>query len=110
MPAFRTGRGPSADEPPGLASSALDQSADFDTLTDFHLSGIDNRERALPIRQGDLNRLLLAEPGLSPVEISHLERFGRLLGAILHNDFYDKLRELKELYAPIDPDSDYVQL
>jgi hypothetical protein len=76
----------------------------------YQLSCIDNRERALPIRQGDLTRLLLAEPGLSPDEREKLEALGKFLGATYHSEFYDKLRELKELYAPLDPDSDYVGL
>ena len=77
---------------------------------EFHLEGIDNRERALPIRQGDLTRLLLAEPGLSQGDRDRLAAFGRILGATFHSEFYEKLRELKELYAPLDPDSDYVPL
>jgi hypothetical protein len=80
------------------------------SLSDYHLTGVGNRERALPIRQGDLTRLLLAEHGLSAEERDRLSAFGRILGAILHHEFFGKLRELKELYAPIDPDSDYVDL
>lgn len=76
----------------------------------FELPGLDNRERALPIRQGDLTRLLLAEPGLTPHEREQLAAFGQILGASFHSEFYEKLCELKELYAPIDPDSDYVCL
>lgn len=77
---------------------------------EFQLPGCDNRERALPIRQGDLNRLLLAEPDLSALERNQLGAFGNILGASFHSEFYEKLRELKELYAPLDPDSDYVTL
>ncbi|WP_422930826.1 DUF3754 domain-containing protein [Singulisphaera sp. PoT] len=76
----------------------------------FHLSGYDNREHALPIRQGDLTRLLLAEPGLTPYEREKLEAFGKILGATFHSEYYDRLHELKELYAPLDPDSEYVTL
>ena len=76
----------------------------------LRLPGIDNRERALPIRQGDLSRLLLAEPGLSDEDRKLLEEFGRILGATFHSEFFGKLRELKELYAPLDPDADYVTL
>jgi len=81
-----------------------------ETGLEFHLEGIDNRERALPVRQGDLNRLLLAEPGLSQGNRDLLAAFGRILGATFHDEFYEKLRSLKELYAPLDPDSDYIPL
>lgn len=76
----------------------------------FHLNGLDQRERALPVRQDDLTRLLLAEPGLCQDEQEKLRQFGRLLGAMYHARFFDRLRELKERYAPLDPDSDYVGL
>ncbi|GAC1466121.1 MAG: hypothetical protein NVSMB9_06370 [Isosphaeraceae bacterium] len=77
---------------------------------DFSLPGLNDRERALPVRQGDLTRLLLAQPGLSEDDRKKLEQFGKLLGATFHSEFFEKLRELKELYAPLDPDSDYVTL
>jgi hypothetical protein len=81
-----------------------------DGKLDFGLPGVDDRERALPVRQGDLNRLLLAEPGLSDDDREQLKQLGRLLGAWFHGDFYEKLRELKERYAPLDPDADYVTI
>src|SRR3954469_20362873 len=71
---------------------------------------IDVRDRALPIRPGDLTRLLMAQPELSPEDREMLGRLGPLLGAVFHSEFYERLRELKELYAPLDPDSDYVKL
>lgn len=77
---------------------------------DFQLPGIDDRERALPIRQQDLTRLLLAEPGLEPSDRERLAQVGNLIGATFHHQFYGRLRELKELYAPLDPDSDYACL
>ncbi len=74
------------------------------------LPNIDSRERALPIRPGDLTRLLMAQPDLTDDEREKLGKLGPLLGAIFHSDFYERLRVLKELYAPLDPDSDYVRL
>jgi hypothetical protein len=76
----------------------------------FELPSCGNRERALPVRQGDLNRLLLAEPGIAPEDRERLVALGRMFGAWFHAEFYDELRELKELYAPLDPDNDYVRL
>jgi hypothetical protein len=79
-------------------------------VLEFHLPGLDDHERALPIRQSDLNRLLLAEPGIAQEDSEKLKQLGRLLGAWFHNEFYAKLRELKERYAPLDPDADYVTI
>ena len=74
------------------------------------LPNIDSRERALPIRPGDLTRLLMAQPELTDDEREKLGKFGPLLGAVFHSDFYERLRVLKELYSPLDPDSDYIKL
>ena len=76
----------------------------------FAVRSIDVREKALPIRPGDLTRLLLAQPGLTPADHKGLGRLGPLLGAVFHSEFYERIRELKELYAPLDPDSDYIKL
>jgi hypothetical protein len=74
------------------------------------LPNIDSRERALPIRPGDLNRLLMAQPDLTDDEREKLGKMGSLLGSVFHSEFFFKLRELKELYSPLDPDSDYIKL
>jgi hypothetical protein len=74
------------------------------------LPNIDSRERALPIRPGDLTRLLMAQPDLSDEDREKLGKLGPLLGAVFHSEFYGRLRELKELYSPLDPDSDYIKL
>jgi hypothetical protein len=76
----------------------------------LELAGTDVREKALPIRPGDLTRLLLAQPGLSDEDRQLLARFGPKLGSYFHNEFYQRLRDLKESYAPLDPDSDYAHL
>jgi len=77
---------------------------------EFQLPSNTQRERALPIRPGDLSRLLLSDDELEPAERDHLHQFCRLVSATFHSSFHDSLKELKELYAPLDPDSDYVDL
>jgi hypothetical protein len=71
---------------------------------------IDVRERALPIRPGDLTRLLMAQPDLTDDQRDKLGKLGPLLGAVFHSEFFGRLRELKDLYSPLDPDSDYIRL
>jgi hypothetical protein len=94
---------------PQTAPPISEETSSESTL-ELQLRGIDNRERALPVRQSDLTRLLLAEPGLTSEDRTHLTAFGRTLGAMFHSEFYERLRELKELYAPLDPDSDYIDI
>ena len=60
----------------------------------YGLHGVDLREKALPIRPGDLTRLLVAQPGLSGEERTLLARFGPRLGSYFHNEFYARLRDL----------------
>src|SRR5262249_30280611 len=58
----------------------------------------------------DLTRLLEAQAELTEDERRQLAAFGRILGATFHSEFFERLRELKEYYAPLDPDADYVKL
>lgn len=62
------------------------------------------RDRSIPISALDLGRILLDQPGLAPAERLGLQRFERLLADILHQSFHSWLNELKDRYAPIDPD------
>ncbi len=65
-------------------------------------------ERAIPIRTADLVRLLAAEADLSPSDRMAFLQFSRLLGSVFHHEYYDWLTTLKDLYSPLDPDSDCV--
>jgi hypothetical protein len=76
----------------------------------YGLERVDLREKALPIRQGDLTRLLLAQTCLDPEERRLLGAFCPRLGSYFHQEFYQRLRDLKETYAPLDPDSDYARI
>ncbi len=75
-------------------------------VPDETLFKVESYDRSIPLNTGDLARLLMSEPGLSPDDRDHLSDFLRLLGSILHYEFHVWLDDLKELYAPIDPDSE----
>jgi Protein of unknown function (DUF3754) len=68
------------------------------------------RERSIPIRPGDLGRLLLAEPGLAPLDRSRFSQLIKMLSAVFHYEYLAWLVELKDLYAPLDPDTDCVEV
>ncbi|SIN82789.1 Protein of unknown function [Singulisphaera sp. GP187] len=105
---------PEDEDSPDQQPVPLDSEAEADFKSPpeiaYQLPGLDDRERSLPIRQGDLTRLLIAEPDLSDLERQQLAALGAILGATFHSEFYNKLQHLKERYAPLDPDSDYVNL
>ncbi len=98
---------PSVDPDDDLETIDVPTPVAVETLS---LPNFDSRERALPIRPGDLNRLLMAQPDLTETERDQILKFGSLLGSVFHSEFFFKLRELKELYSPLDPDSDYIKL
>ena len=70
----------------------------------------DATERAIPIRTSDLIRALAADPSLSPPDRARFLQFCKILGAVFHYEYYDWLVSLKDLYAPLDPDSDCVPI
>ena len=64
------------------------------------------REKYIPIRAADLVERLGGEPMLDEPERHAFGQFCRLLTATFHYEFHAKLTELKDAYAPFDPDSD----
>jgi hypothetical protein len=74
--------------------------------------GVDSEvtERAIPVRTADLRRLVLAEADNSPVERQQLGQLIKLLQALFHHEYQSWLEELKDLYAPFDPDADVIDL
>ena len=76
----------------------------------FPAASHDARDRSIPLRTGDLARLLLADPALAPADREGLSQLVRMFGAVFHYEFYAWLTELKELYAPIDPDADTIPI
>ncbi len=65
-----------------------------------------HREAFIPLRKAELLDCLCENRGLSPYAQDSLKQFARLLDVTLHYEFHAKLTELKDLYAPFDPDAD----
>lgn len=80
------------DPPPALAGPDLDP---------------DYQQRVLPIRAVDLSRRLIHDPALAPSEQLELRQFCKLLGSTVHHEFHQWQIQLKDLYAPLDPDADH---
>jgi hypothetical protein len=95
---------------PPISAAADKESFDSFELVKLPLPTLSARERSIPIRPGDLTRLLLAEPGLSAEERTGLSQLLKLIGSVYHYQFYTWQNDLKDLYAPIDPDSDCVSI
>jgi hypothetical protein len=65
-----------------------------------------DREHFIPIRTRELVDLLCADKALKPQDGDLLRQFCRLLMATLHFEYNQRLDELKDSYAPFDPDRD----
>lgn len=63
-------------------------------------------EHFIPIRKSDLVRILRNDPTLELHEREPFAHFCKLLEATLHHDFHSHLDELKDAYAPFDPDAE----
>jgi hypothetical protein len=64
------------------------------------------REQFIPLRKADLVEMLAQSAELSDVEANAFRRFCRLLEALMHCEYQTSLEELKDAYAPFDPDAD----
>jgi hypothetical protein len=65
-----------------------------------------DREHYIPLRKADLVRLLVQDKQLPPAERDRFRQFARLVGAVFHFEYLQQLDELKDAYAPFDPDTE----
>jgi hypothetical protein len=63
------------------------------------------REHFIPLRKADLVRLLADDAHLAGIQRQQFLQLCTLLNATFHYMFHELLEELKDLYAPFDPDS-----
>jgi hypothetical protein len=72
----------------------------------LHATSALKREAFIPLRQRDLGETLARTTGLSSEDGAKFQRFCRLVRALVHGHLENTLEELKEAYAPFDPDAD----
>jgi hypothetical protein len=65
-----------------------------------------DREHFIPLRKTDLVNLLCADKDLPRPDREPFRQFCRLITATYHFEYNQRLEELKDAYAPFDPDSD----
>jgi hypothetical protein len=64
-----------------------------------------DREHYIPLRKSDLVNLLCGAKDLPADVGEQFRQFCTILGAIFHFEYHSKLEELKDAYAPFDPDA-----
>jgi len=65
-----------------------------------------DREHYIPLRKADVVQLLLQDPKLSASERPSFQAFAQLVAAIWHFEYHHTLENLKNQYAPFDPDAE----
>ena len=66
----------------------------------------DKREKFIPIRRTDLTRMLTDRLPTIGSSRQHFGELCELLSATYHHEYHSRLEELKNVYAPFDPDAD----
>src|ERR1044072_9728 len=64
-----------------------------------------DREHYIPLRRQDLVALLCGDRDLPQAAASQFRQFCELLSATFHFEYHRLLEELKDEYAPFDPDA-----
>lgn len=62
------------------------------------------REHYIPLRQTDLVELLCRDRGMNDEMADRFRRAAHLIAAMFHFEFHERLVQLKDTYAPFDPD------
>jgi hypothetical protein len=65
-----------------------------------------DREHFIPLRKSDLVELLCKDDRLASAEREPFRQFCLLGSSVFHFEYLKQLEELKDAYAPFDPDSD----
>jgi hypothetical protein len=65
-----------------------------------------DREHFIPLRKSDLLDLLCRDKKLPRDERESFRQFGILVSSVFHFEYLKQLEDLKDAYAPFDPDAD----
>lgn len=71
-----------------------------------HMAGSIKRQRFIPFRKADLIDMCLLDDRLPEGQPPAFREFCRILEALLHYEFHRVLENLKNCYAPFNPDAD----
>ena len=58
----------------------------------------------IPFHKADIIRMCLGEGKLAPQDHQSFQEFAKILSALFHYEYHDRLETLKETYAPLNPD------
>jgi hypothetical protein len=73
---------------------------------DSSMAEYEDREHFIPLRKSDLVELLCKDKRLDVREREPFRQFCILVSSVFHFEYLKQLEELKDAYAPFDPDAD----
>jgi hypothetical protein len=62
--------------------------------------------RYIPYRKADIIEMCLSDRQLDDVQAGHFRAFSRLLQSVFHYEYHQIQEQLKDAYAPVNPDAD----
>src|SRR5438270_7474931 len=65
----------------------------------------EDREHYIPLRKSDLVQLLLSDKKLPLDAREDFKQFCKLISAVFHFEYLERLERLKDAFAPFDPDT-----
>jgi hypothetical protein len=65
-----------------------------------------NRSRFIPFRKADIVEMCIGDKRLSDTEKKEFRDFCKILEAVFHFEFHERLETLKNCFSPFNPDSD----
>ncbi len=65
-----------------------------------------NPVRYIPYRKADIIEMCLSDGKLDDVQTEHFRTFCRLLQSVFHHEYHQIQEQLKDAYAPVNPDAD----
>jgi len=71
---------------------------------------LDPRHTFIPVRCSDLNAKLVETIDLSPQQRDHFKLLAQRLQAIFHAEHLSAMLRLEDLYGPLDPDDDAIEI
>jgi hypothetical protein len=75
-------------------------------MQDTHMRQTRKRNRFIPFRKADIVEMCIGDSRMLAGDADEFRDFCRILEALFHFEFHQRLETLKNCYAPFDPDAD----
>ena len=70
------------------------------------MAALPRSDRFIPFTKSDIIEMCIKEEQLNEAEVKDFRELCRILEALFHFEFYERLEKLKACYGPFNPDAD----